>query len=982
VRRLLVCALFFAGALSGLYAQNFKPFSKLKTIRTEHFEFIFPEESKRTAFFLAGRAEGVYRRLSDLFGIELTERVPVSITPDTDEVNGYMNPVPYSHILVFDTPEFIDFTTFENTIENLFTHELVHAVTAGSKSPLVKALRNIFGGWVNLLAFNAPWFMIEGAAVAIESEGGFGRANDPVIRERLRQDALEGRFKTPFQTEGAWDLPPGANLYYYYGGIFCTYLIKTYGPEKFRELWRQIGSVFHFSPAKYNNGFYYIFKKVYGIKILDAWKDFENDIALKKPDAKEPDVVYKNRGYISSIADSAAYGGLVYFLEKNSGNVYVYNTKTKKTKTVVRADSAAYAIDVSPDGRRLLLSTYIRTGAVTGQLSQAVVREYKTNGFATGRVFKKMYYARYFRDGIAGIASDTHNTRIVYRPFAAGAGEEILLTGSAELVFGSISPLDSTRFAFILAAKGRREIAVYDYEQKKAWSFGEPAKERGADWWNYVRNLRYSEGRLLFQYNNNDRMTKLGEIRFDKPDAPRALFYSADFSGGVHLPVLSGGEVYYKTAFSATDVLSRYDGAAAGGNTEFPLTLRPWSAARLAESGLAKDGQPAADFLTAEERETASQVMHNWEWYHFFPNFGNPFNLWVPLPYINQPPVSIEGAARLSGLGGFFYISDPFDSNLLFLEAYYDWEFNMLAIKDLTWINYTFGIPIYFYYSDVVLSYIEPARRNLRPQVYLYFKFPLFNNRLSFLARPGISSYHSFAAPKNSVKNKQWVSAYEWTNDLSNSYFLNLELTLSNLHTASWEAFGNGMSAGVFMHTWLFRDDYNPSYEGVITAAAEPLPLVRFSGVKQTLYAAFWENGLLSIAGEGNVTQQRFASVALTEYAPLRSREKLKWVTGGETELTVLKLEAQANFSHLYFNRFFFTLAYRFGYWNSQLGPGVPEFLHSVVARLKMNYTVTPVGVLPIRLQPLLWFSLKLSALDGTVNDTPFSFGYSFQYSY
>ena len=46
------------------FAQNYKPFTSLRTLRTERFDIIFPEESRRTAEALAAFADEAYERVS------------------------------------------------------------------------------------------------------------------------------------------------------------------------------------------------------------------------------------------------------------------------------------------------------------------------------------------------------------------------------------------------------------------------------------------------------------------------------------------------------------------------------------------------------------------------------------------------------------------------------------------------------------------------------------------------------------------------------------------------------------------------------------------------------------------------------------------------------------------------------------------------------------------------------------------------------
>ncbi|MDR2602130.1 MAG: hypothetical protein LBC53_06735 [Spirochaetaceae bacterium] len=994
---------FFAAApLASLRAQNLRPFSKARSITTEHFEFIFPDESEPTARFLAGRADAIYDRLSDFLGVKLSGRVPVSITPHTGEVNGYMNPVPYSHILLFDTPQFPDFANFENTVESLFIHELVHAICAGSKSPAMGFLQNIFGAWPNLLLFNAPWFMVEGAAVALESEKKFGRTNDPLVKGRLRQDVIENVFKTPFQAEGAWDLPPGGQVYYDYGGLFFAYLIRVYGAQKFRELWKDAGAVFHFSINKYNNGFYYIFKNIYNKKLTEVWDDFKNDIKLENEISTDIKIVYKSERKHSKIIGVVSKNENIYFIDSYAQRILVYNTLTQQTKTVVSLDESAYSIDISPDGKRLLVSNYIRWGANSGQLSQPAAVEYHVkSGLPTGRVFKDIYYARYFKDGILGIASSTHRTNIVYRPFSS-KNEELLIKGPEGFIFGDISPIDENRFAFICIENGRREISIFDYGLKKARSFTflQPRDELNAgSFWNYVRDLNFSEGKLLFQYENSEGMPKLGEIDLGEggpSGAGTAFFYADEFSGGVHSPVKSGGRVFHKSAFSATDALSLYsasfaaveEGVSAKTAFSAALSLKDWSAERNSLCALSPKAEPPMAFAgpSFKDFSKGDAAIQNWEPYHDiismpFVNFTlekiNPFNLWVPLLYFNQ-----ESKTGFSGAGGFFYIADPLDSNIIFLEAYYDWDYNMAPVH-LTWTNFSFGFPIYFYYDDYALALEYYAERISQTSLYAYFKFPILTNRLTFSFQPGLSVSHLYLSrysenPVN-VENVKSNSAYDWKEN-TKGYFLNIAFILSTMDAWSWEIFGNGFSQAFYLHTWL-KKDLNPGLENVITVAAEPLPFIHISGVKQTLYASYWDNYLKNVQGDSIMASTNFKDASLNEYS-MKIPQKMKWILGGQTEIKLFSFNIQKNITHLYFNRVYMTLAYRWAYWGGQLEGEYPQYLHSALLNLALKNTIIPAALVPLKIVPSVWASLKISALNGGIEESPLAFGFKFSYSY
>ncbi|MDR2633784.1 MAG: hypothetical protein LBC51_09230 [Treponema sp.] len=197
-----ICCLGLLFSAVSLEAQYFKPFTGLKVIRTARFDLIYPEASAKTAETLAGFADALYDRVSMLLQTSYPARIPVVISPHTDQFNGLTTTLPAISILLFDTVMEPEWTSFTNTLEGLFIHELTHALSLSSKSPFFKGLHRVFGGWVYPVALNAPLFMAEGAAVSFESLDGSGRARDPLVRGTLIQAVHENKFLSPFQVSG------------------------------------------------------------------------------------------------------------------------------------------------------------------------------------------------------------------------------------------------------------------------------------------------------------------------------------------------------------------------------------------------------------------------------------------------------------------------------------------------------------------------------------------------------------------------------------------------------------------------------------------------------------------------------------------------------------------------------------------------------------------------------------------------------------
>jgi hypothetical protein len=986
-----------------LAAQHFKPYSILRVLRTEHFEIIYSADSEKTARKLAERADALYDKVSTLTGITLGHMVPVVITPETDEHNGYMNPLPYPHIVLFDTPASIEWTIFSNSLESLFLHEMTHAVTGSTRGNLEEVFYRVFGGWVYPAGITAPWFMIEGASVSFESLDGTGRANDPLIKQKLRQDILENSFKTPFQAEGVWDMPPYGNVYYYYGGLFSAYLQKKYGMEKYGELWREMGRRFHISLIFYNSGFYNIFKSVYGVSLIDCWNDFKASLALSGVEENTSDIIYDGK---TIIKDVAAAGGKIFFIDNFAGKIMSYDTAEKKLKTVVSVDLAAYALDISEDGSRILVSTYQRFGANTGQFSRAIAIEYSaSSGFRTGREWKGLYNARYFRDGVAALNSDTHISNLVYRAGndRNGKNEETLLRGSETLLFSNPSPINNDWIAFTSAKSGIRELSIFNYKTRAVYSL-HGSFENDVDVWRYMRGLRFSEGRLYFSYNNDDRMYKLAFVSInnlpEQADDGAALIandgFSAevylsekDFSGGVLYPVSSGNVIYYGASFSIWNKILTFPESVTELEHEgTALSAIPWNSERII---------PEESYNKIDTERTYTAKLYN-------PlKYFNPLNLWMPFPYVTPITSSIfnDGTSafaaagnfqnlRVDGVGIFSYISDPMDQNLIFLGAGYDFRCNIVPL-DISWTTFSFMLPLMADFSDVVIKsddFIEPLRET-KISVQASYRIPLGNERLSLSVLGLFAVYWYFYDDSGSED-----SAYTWPL-MQENYYVTGGIRFSNLSLYTWERFGRGFFEQLYIRSLLF-DEYDfPRFENIFKMSIESIhglrniPVVRNFAFQNVLYGVYDDLGVNYLGHSRRYRSSVFDQFAVSEYAADTYSYIYQWLIGGEFEFSPVSFEIQKNLSHLYFNRIFAGIGYRWVYMDdnsvisSMWNPAADEPLfHSVVFRLSGVVSILPLTVLPVKATFSMLAVLKLSSLynDFSYDDWYFGWGVSVTY--
>ena len=906
-------------------AQIFKPFASLRVIKTGKFDIIYPKESESSARLLASYADDVYNEVSSTLGIQVPGRIPVTFTPHTDMFNGYYSPVSIPHIVLYDTAIDIEWTTYEDNLRELFHHELTHAVSLNSRGPFYRGLRAVFGNWATPTMITAPLFMVEGVTVSFESLAGFGRTNDPLFREKLRQAIHEGKFLSPFQASGVYDLPDQSGAWYEYGGLFSAWLQKQYGMEKYAELWQAMGNLACFSFFTYRSGFYRIFKNVYGFNFTDSWNAFRDSLALNGLEENQDEILPPQYRFFTekknTISALAAGRNELYILDQTNEKIRVYDTQTAKLRSFSTGSVSSYDLGVSADGKTLLVSGY----HVTGSRYQAVVTELSTDsGRRTGRNIQGLYKARYFRDGIIGIAAELHNNCIVYEDF--NGSKEVLFRGNEELMLSGPQVLDNERIVFIAARGGKRELLLYNYTSGELFRIESTTGDNGM--WTNMRYLTISEGKILFSHNINDRMYKPASVDLE---TMQAMFSGRDFSGGVFNPVSVGGNIYYRGNFFIGDSVLR-----------FPETVSSLSGTRIGIK------------LTKLDTQAVPESGHTLPTMESKPYYGipymNPFRFWVPIPLIrynfnNGFNVSLDGGGILS------VITDPTDRNFLMAIAYADIKYRMAMIQNFTWQSTVPGIPVTLDFSDQVITNTnyDPYRDT---RVNLSGSFTRTPGRWNYGLTLG-GGYVRFADDDGGS------SAYEWE-ETGNYFYYSAVLAFSNLFQRQHELFGTGLSLN--LKGTSIADNFTPRYEGMFQASAE----TRFP-IKLTLYGAYDTQGM-NLQGTSRVYgDPLFINAASQEY-PNPSGLDLSWIGGAEGSVELFSFEIQRNLSHIYFNRVFCALSVRSVLYDGDKNPlsegaGVGDLLlaQSLVLKFGLTSSIIPLKLVPFFLEPNIWGAWKFS---------------------
>ena len=899
------------------YSQDaiFKPFRKLYTIQTEKFEIIFPMESRRTAEKLSEFVDEIYEEYSKILNSKVDGKIPITITADMNYFNAWSTPLPYPSMVLFDTMEdgntIIDPDNFKGT----FIHELTHLLSLASEN--AGAQTKVLGNWASMLFFNTPIFMLEGICVSMESYKGFGRANDPLVKQTLRQDIYEGKFKTPIQLSDIWSKRP-YDSYYLYGGLFSKYLQDRFGIEKYNELWNVMRKKLSFSFLIYNSGFYGAFKKVYGMNFLEVWGDFQNSLALENISPSEELRVNNKETYIS---DLTSYGDKVYYIDNNIGALYSYKYKRnesnekKDLKLEFYIDRSSDSLDISSDGKKALIvsSTY------NAGLYKYIIKEYDLEKKKrTKRKWENIQYARFFKNGIIGIGKDLHNPILIY--IDENNNKEILLEANDNFSYISPTVIDDNNIALIISDYGIRHIAIFNYQTKTL-----KYVDTRNDSLNFVRYLRYSNGKLLFSYNNNDRFYKLGELDLN---ANNIKLYDKDFSGGIISPVYANNSFYYRGKFSEYNKLMKFD-----------ENIKP----QIKNISLTSKTIEKYNFIPKKELGKYNQF-----------KYIKPFATWAPLPQLNT-----SFPYFINGFGIFSYMASPSRNNSaslwlgldipsLFLQT----EFNLTSYSLLHPLNFSFG-------SQVVYSTYNYWK--VESSIDMQFKLYTESDKVSFYLSPILyGALFSEDAIPNYIS-----SAFKWKYDswtfvatLQASFIFRtrankpyrddlIRISLYPMYSVKYNRFGL---------------DFNSQFQ------------TRYIPIRMSFYGAYVSSGLVSFDGASKVFGAKYVS-APEEFHSYARRKNLadNYFLAGDIELLGF-VDSQFNLSHIYFDNFFASLSYRFAYYDV-------NYMHSIGLKIgtKASIPIIPYNI--ITGEPYISIALRMpKKIEGfqkiSFNDFYIGFGY------
>ena len=284
-RRILILLCFLAAGVAGTtrpVAAQVPPDESWRSLETSHFRVTFPEGMDPLARRAAARAERAFEALSEVFLDPPGGLIQLLLTDHTETSNGFATAVPYNRIIVFVRPPMAEgsLSHFDDWMELVITHELVHIFQLDHKGPLGSLIRGVLGrweaGWPTFPGFDLPRWTTEGLATYYESSlTTSGRVRGSYIDMVLRTAVLEDGLERLDQVTGDSPNWPAGDRVYIYGATLFDHLSDRYGEERLGAFADAIAR--QWVPYRVNAGA----KDAFGVGFSDLWERWRAGLEVR-----------------------------------------------------------------------------------------------------------------------------------------------------------------------------------------------------------------------------------------------------------------------------------------------------------------------------------------------------------------------------------------------------------------------------------------------------------------------------------------------------------------------------------------------------------------------------------------------------------------------------------------------------------------------------------------------------------------------------
>jgi hypothetical protein len=295
---IILSVMFFAARLSAYF--------DWQCLKTDQFTVFYGPGFDERALDLLTNLENNKLIPESITGNRLT-RVPVMLEDAGDYNQGYADPE-FMMMSVFNYE--YDEPWFKTTGVHEYTHLLQMSKASGAPS----ALKFLFGDIMSPNIF-LPLWVHEGITTYDESHISMfdGRLNNGSFDAYMGACVLEDRMPSIMKATYSPVEPPMGDAPYIFGGEFTSYLSRTYGEEKLKELYSDIGGdiFMYLSPLVPFFGMDRSYCRVFGKRTDELWADFLASEKMRLAGYKMEGERLTRRGwYMNSLA---AGGGKLYY---------------------------------------------------------------------------------------------------------------------------------------------------------------------------------------------------------------------------------------------------------------------------------------------------------------------------------------------------------------------------------------------------------------------------------------------------------------------------------------------------------------------------------------------------------------------------------------------------------------------------------------------------------------------------------------------
>lgn len=603
MKKKLLSIFFLIVVLSQSFAGIMEKPRKVYAFSTEYFDILFPEDSLKTAQIIAGNADQLYNQaVSGLDSTSLKSRMnkkfPVIISPDSDQFSVTYTPVPYNRIVIYEAVPSINDSHFTDILLSSFYSELIRAVYQSYLGPKETVISKFIttDSFQPVYLENMPFSFLEGIQFLKEGdelsalnngssdsdtsssfhESAYirknpqGQMNDGYFLQILSQAKLEDKFPDFIQTLGSQDVYPGSEIIQAAGAGFCAYILQRWGSQKFSQLWKNAGSFTLYLTEG-------IFKKVYGLSITDAWKDFENSVPLpvdlenlnKLEKQSALLFQYENKGLYKELINSP-YGLIWYDDIRHEVALCNQDSLYKGRQLLFIADNVT-RLSLSPDGRFLITS--FQAGTLHEELpkNQIWIYDLKNRVLTGENLNLRDAFIVILKDGtycIAGIANNKTYSSIqiyssaelnkqIYKIKSKNNSYKTKLLYEKKFASDSIpfTPISVSSEKMYAVLNSRNDFYLYSWnfksDEELFYALPEGTKIRNLNLnQNPYNTQNFSSSILTYEYVQPEspdiNFTRFGFSFLNENNEPeQTWFLKNNLSGGANYPIIKGNDLFY-----------------------------------------------------------------------------------------------------------------------------------------------------------------------------------------------------------------------------------------------------------------------------------------------------------------------------------------------------------------------------------------------------------------------------------------------------